>query len=226
MPSFIPEKPSLETLAYKPEESWNYELGGHLTFFNKALDVDYTFFYMQTENQQLARFAESGMGRVMVNAGKSRSCGAELSLRSRLLDRRLLLSASYGYTYAELKEHNLGKIDYSGNRVPFAPEHTLGAYAQFRQPLNNRIFKAVYAGANVQGAGRIYWDESNAYSQPFYATLDANVGVELVGNLKLEFWGQNLTGTKYDTFSFESMGNRFGQWGVPRHFGLNLNLHL
>ena len=222
MPSF--EEPDLSTLAYKPEESWNYELGGHLNFLDNALDIDYTFFYMQTKNQQLARFADSGMGRVMVNAGKSHSFGAELAVRSHLLDRRLLLSASYGYTNAELKEHNLGKIDYSGNRVPFAPEHTLGAYAKFRQPLQNKVFKAVYVAANVQGAGRIYWDEANAFSQPFYATLDANVGVELIGNVNLEFWGQNLTDTHYDTFSFESMDNRFGQWGAPRHFGMNLNL--
>ena len=222
MPNF--EEPDLTTLAYKPEETWSYELGGRFNFFDRALEMDYTFFYMQTKNQQLARFAESGMGRVMVNAGKSHSYGAELSLRGHLLDRRLLLAASYGYTYAELKEHNLGKVDYSGNRVPFAPEHTFGAYAQFRQPLTNRIFKAVYAGANVNGAGLIYWDEANNYSQPFYATMDANVGVELIGNMKLEFWGKNLTDTQYDTFSFESMGNRFGQWGTPRHFGLNLNL--
>ena len=222
MPSFA--EPDLATLAYKPEESWNYELGGHFNFFEKTLDVDYTLFYMLTKNQQLARFAESGMGRVMVNAGKSRSYGAELSVRAHLLDRRLLLAASYGYTYAELKEHNLGDVDYSGNRVPFAPEHTFGAYAQFRQPLSNKIFKAVYGGASVQSAGRIYWDEANEYSQPFYATMDANVGVELIGNVKFELWGKNLTDTRYDAFSFESMGNRFGQWGAPRHFGLNLNL--
>lgn len=224
MPSFIPEKPSLSSLEYKPEESWNYELGGHLSFFKKRLDVDYTFFFMQTKNQQLARFAKSGMGRVMVNAGKSHSCGAELAVRTHLFDHRLLLSTSYGYTYAELKKHNLGSVDYSGNHVPFAPEHTLGAYAQFRQPLQNKVFKAVYCGANVQGAGRMYWDEANKYSQPFYATLAANAGIELIGNVKFEFWGQNLTNTKYDTFSFESMGNRFGQLGTPRHFGMNLSI--
>ena len=228
MPSF--EAPNLKTLAYEPEESWNYELGGHFFFLNGNLDLDYTFFYMQTKNQQLARFAESGMGRVMVNAGKSRSCGAELAVNGRFFDRRLQVSASYGYTYAELKEYDLGKangtsVDYSGNRVPFAPEHTLGAFAQFRQPLHNKIFRAVYLGADVHGVGKVYWDEANDYSQPFYATLGANVGLELIGDLRLEFWGKNLTDAKYDTFSFESMGNRFGQWGVPRHFGMNLNLH-
>ena len=36
---------------------------------------------MQTRDQQLAKFSESGLGRVMVNAGKSRSCGVEASLR-------------------------------------------------------------------------------------------------------------------------------------------------
>lgn len=224
MGAVVPAAPAVTDLAYKPEVSWNYELGGHLYFMEGAMKVDYTLFYTQTKDQQLARFAEGGMGRVTVNAGKSRSCGAELAVRGWWLDRRLQVSANYGYTYAELKEHHLGKVDYSGNRVPFAPEHTLGAVAQFRQPLAHRVFKSVYAGADVQGAGRIYWDEANRYSQPFYAVMGANVGCELLGNVQLEFRGENLTGTRYDAFAFESLGNRYGQWGTPRNFSANLKI--
>ena len=51
---------------------------------------------MNTRDQQIARFAESGMGRVMVNAGRSRSVGVEVGLRSQLLDDRLNLTANYG----------------------------------------------------------------------------------------------------------------------------------
>ena len=34
----------------------------------------------------------------------------------------------------------------------------------------------------------------------------------------LEVRGQNLTGTRYATFSFDSMSNRFEQRGAPRYF--------
>ena len=58
---------------YKPEYSWNYEIGSHLTLFNGKLQADLSAFYMDTRDQQLSRFAESGLGRITVNAGKSRS---------------------------------------------------------------------------------------------------------------------------------------------------------
>ena len=222
MPSFA--APDIATLAYEPEESWNYELGGHFDFCEGLLNMDYTFFFLQTKNQQLSRFAEHGMGRVTVNAGKSQSYGAEIALRGRLFDQRLTWGASYGYTHAELKKHDLNTVDYSGNRVPFAPEHTLGLMAEYRQPLYHAFLKNFYVGADLQGVGQIYWDEANQYRQPFYATLGAHVVVELIGNVKFELWGKNLTATHYDSFSFESMGNRFGQKGVPQHFGANLKI--
>ena len=222
MPSF--DAPDIHTLTYEPEQSWNYEMGGHFELLNGKMGVDYTLFFSQTKDQQLAQFSETGMGRVTVNAGKSQSYGAELSARGKFFDDRFLLSASYGYTHAKLTEYDLNKVDYSGNRVPFAPEHTLGVFANFRQPLQGGFFKAFYLGADVQGVGKVYWDEANAYSQPFYATLGVNAGVEIAGKVSMELWGKNITDTRYDTFSFESMGNRFAQWGAPRHFGVRLKL--
>ncbi len=226
----MPDEPAIESLTYKPEQSWNYELGGHLSFFDNRLSTDYTFFYMHTKDQQLARFAESGMGRVMVNAGKSRNCGAELAIRAELVKERLNISATYGYTNSKLKNHNLGTshgetVDYSGNHVPFAPEHTLGATATFRQPLNCRFLKAIGCTANVSGAGRIYWDEANTFSQPFYALLGASVTAELSEDINLEIWGRNLTATHYTNFAFDSLNNRFAQYGNPRSFGININWH-
>ena len=44
-------------------------------------------------------------------------------------------------------------------------------------------------------------------------------------NWKLNFWMDNITGTKFDTFYFESMGNKFIQRGKPRRFGLTVRLN-
>ena len=72
----------LEGVKFKPEESWNYELGTHLNLFGHTLQADLSAFYMQIRNQQLSVFtAEYGFGRRMVNAGKSYSCGLEAALR-------------------------------------------------------------------------------------------------------------------------------------------------
>ena len=228
----LPAAQDAGELAYRPEQSWNYELGGHLSFLDGTLGFDYTLFCATTRDQQLARFAESGMGRVMVNAGRSRSFGAETALAAALLDGRLNLTAAYGYTNAKLLRHHLGtadgvEVDYSGNRVPFAPEHTLGLTAAFRQPLPaGGLVRAVGAAANLAGAGRIWWDEANSFSQPFHAQLGASLRAELSGGVGVEIWGRNLTATRYTTFAFESLGNRFAQYGNPRHFGASVTLRL
>ncbi|MDY4741205.1 MAG: TonB-dependent receptor, partial [Alloprevotella sp.] len=108
--------------------------------------------------------------------------------------------------------------------VPFAPEHTMYADALYRQPLKHSFWRAVYVGVSTLGAGKIYWDEANSFSQPFYALLNARAGLELSKYANLEVRGQNLTGTRYATFSFNSMSNRFEQRGAPRYFEFALRL--
>ena len=74
------------TIAFKPEVSWNYEAGAHLNLFGNSLQMDLSAFYMQVRDQQLSVMAGNyGFGRMMVNAGKSYSCGAELTLRGEAL---------------------------------------------------------------------------------------------------------------------------------------------
>lgn len=225
-----PSEPSLSSLAYKPEQTWNYELGGHLTLVPEKLQMFYTLFYMHTKDQQLARFSESGMGRVMVNAGRSRSYGAEVTMRSSLMNEKLTLSGSYGYTNAAFTAYDLGQsngqtVDYTGNKVPFAPMHTLGITAEYRQRIASTFLHAITYCANLHGAGRIYWDEANTFSQPFYAVADARLGLEFAKDIRMTLWAKNITAARYDAFAFRSMNNQFAQVGNPRCFGIDLNLH-
>lgn len=224
--------PDVHALHYKPEYTWSYEAGIHHNLAGKTLQVDLSAFYMKTRDQQLARFAESGLGRVMVNAGRSRSVGAEAAVRSVLLGERLNLNATYGYTRATFTNYDLGTssatgetVDYTGHRVPFVPEHTFSVAADFRQPLRGRFVRAFSVGGDVRGAGSVMWNEANTFSQNFYATLGARLGVELAGNVSLEAWGRNLTAARYAAFAFDSMQQRFAQYCQPRHFGIDVKWH-
>lgn len=223
-----PAQPDLSTLYYKPEYTWSYELGTHLNLLDRALQLDLSTFYMKTRDQQIARFAASGLGRETVNAGRSRSCGVEVSLRSLLLADRLNLSATYGYTDAVFTNYNLGQnaagqtVDYTDNRVPFVPAHTFSAAADFRQPLRAGFLKALSLGADVKGAGDVQWNEANTFSQPFYAVLSARLGLELGGDVTLSLWARNLTDTRYATFSFDNLSQRYAEYGRPRHFGFDV----
>lgn len=73
-----------EATQYKPEYSWNYEVGSHLTLWEGKLWADLAAFYMDTRDQQVSQFAKSGLGRITTNAGKSRSYGVEAALRASL----------------------------------------------------------------------------------------------------------------------------------------------
>lgn len=55
----IPEVKDATT--YKPEYSWNYEVGTHLTLWEGKLWADLAAFYMDTRDQQLSQFIGSGL---------------------------------------------------------------------------------------------------------------------------------------------------------------------
>lgn len=220
-----------QAITYKPEYSWNYEVGSHLTLWDGRLWADFAAFYMDTRDQQIAQFAESGLGRITVNAGKSRSMGAEAAFRASITD-AFSLNASYGYTYATFTDYVIRQKDadgnlqekenYNGNYVPFVPKHTLsvgGEYVFHITP--GHLLDRVKVNANYNGAGRIYWTEQNNMSQKFYATLNGRVSLEK-GNGTIAFWVRNALNKEYSTFYFESMGNGFMQKGRPVHFGIDL----
>ena len=69
------------------------------------------------------------------------------------------------------------------------------------------------------------WNEANTLSQPFYALLGANAALE-ADRWSVRLWAENITGTRYSTFYFMSMGNEFVQRGRPVTFGVTLRLKL
>lgn len=225
--------PNVEAAAtYKPEYSWNYEVGSHHTLFNNKLWIDLAAFYMDTKDQQIAQFAESGLGRVTVNAGKSRNYGGEASLRTSITE-SLSFNANYGYTYATFTNYQettnvkddtgaLIKIDYKGKYVPYVPKHTFtlgGEYLFFIAP--RHWLDKVQLNASYSGAGRIYWTEQNNVSQSFYGTLNGRVSL-VKGNGEVDFWVRNALDKQYDTFYFESMKSGFKQKGRPVQFGVEV----
>lgn len=225
----IPEVKDATT--YKPEYSWNYEVGTHLTLWEGKLWADLAAFYMDTRDQQLSQFIGSGLGRTTINAGKSNSYGAEASLRASLTN-ELSLNASYGYTYATFtdyiineadKDGNLTvKADYNGKYVPFVPKHTLNIGGEYAITCSSRsIFDRIVFQANYNAAGRIYWTEQNDVSQAFYGTLNWRANLEK-GNAMISFWARNFLDKDYAAFYFETMNKGFMQKGRPVQFGIDL----
>lgn len=219
-----------EMVTYKPEYSWNYELGSHLTLFNGKLKADLAAFYMDTRDQQIAKFVDSGLGRMMVNAGSSESYGAEAAFVASI-NRNLSMNASYGYTHSTFKKYDGGTtssdevIDYSGNYVPFVPRHTMNVGANYSFFFGRSSWaQSLTFGLNYTGAGKIYWTEKNDVSQSFYSTLNGHISLQAQA-LQIVFWGRNLTNKDYTTFYFESMNRGFEQKSKPIQFGVDIRYH-
>ncbi|WP_455658936.1 TonB-dependent receptor [Phocaeicola faecalis] len=217
-------------VTYKPEYSWNYEIGSHLSLFGGKLKTDLAAFYMDTRDQQIAKFVESGLGRMMVNAGSSESYGAEVNLTASV-NRNLSLNGSYGYTHSTFKKYDAGKsssdenIDYSGHYVPFVPRHTMNVGANYSFFLGgNKWAQSLTVGLNYTGAGKIYWTEKNDVSQSFYGTLNGRISLQAKA-LQIDFWGRNLTNKDYTTFYFESMERGFEQRSKPLQLGVDVRYH-
>lgn len=227
MPNFV--APNIQQVAYKPESAWNYEAGVHLTSADSRYKLDGALFFIDTRNQQIARYVSSSMGRMMVNAGRSHSYGLELMGNAHPIN-ALELSASYGYTHATFKEYDDGNNDFSGNYVPFVPQHTLNADAAYSW-YGVGPFSKLTLGASYNGVGKLYWTESNKTGdglatacQDYYSLLNARLQL-VCKQVAILLWGRNLTNTHYNSFYFESAGRGYEQHGKPLQMGVDVRLH-
>lgn len=207
--------------SYKPEYSWNYELGAHISCAGGRIHTDLAAFYIDIRDQQLTVFPKGQTtGRMMTNAGRTRSAGAEFTITA-LPSPRWTARASYGYTNARFLTYRDGDVSYRGKTVPYAPAHTAFAMVSYRQPLPMWWFNSITFQVNCRGVGPIYWDESNEHRQNFYALLGASVRLDLQ-KVSIDFWGENILNQQFDTFYFKSVGNSFVQRGPRRSLGISL----
>lgn len=212
-------------VAYKPEWSFNYEAGIHWKMPAASLDIDAAVFFIDCRNQQLTVFPPGTVtGRMMTNAGRTHSCGAELSANwqaSSEFSARL----SYGYTHATFRKYNDGRNNYRGKRVPYAPENTFFAEVHWRIPSLSFSGIEPAVTATVRGTGNIFWNEANTIEQKFYCLpgLSLSFAAE---HWTARLWAENITDTRYDTFYFVSIGNAFAQRGAPRRLGISLRFNL
>lgn len=223
-----------DAISYKPEVSWNFEVGSHLNLFDSRVHADVALYYMTIRNQQLSQMSPLyNYGRIMTNAGKSHSLGVETTLRGSALAGRLDWSLNYGFTKASFDEYvdelwgdplsssGITVTNYEGNSVPFVPQHTLSALADWHI---NRLT----LGINLAAQGKTWWNEANTYAQRFYALLGAHADYDF-GAVVVSLWGRNLTDTRYNTFAVESKAagavSYFAQRGTPLHIGIDARIH-
>ena len=212
-------------VGYKPEQSWNYEVGSHVACAGGRIHTDLSVFYIDCRDQQLTCFPdEKGTGRMMTNAARTRSWGVEASVSARPCD-RLQLIATYGFTDARFVNYNDGKDDFSGKFIPYAPRHTMFGSVTYRQPLSASWLDGISLTVDGRGVGPIYWDESNSHKQPLYGLLGMSLKFDHK-RYSIDFWGENILNARFSTFYFESIGHSFVQRGKPRRIGVTVRFSI
>ncbi len=220
-----------QQIVYKPEYSWNFEVGTRSELIAQKLFLDLTYFFILSTDKQVSVFAPSGLGRMTLNSAKAQSQGIECVLSGTPL-KNLWLSANYGFTHAIFTKHDNGKKttdreyrNYKGNYIPFVPMHTISVRGDYTLPFNRVWIESLKFSIQYNMLSDIFWTEDNTVLQPFYGLLNAQIWYNH-NIFSVGLWGKNLTQTKYHTFYIESLGNKFVQDGKPFQFGFSILLHI
>jgi len=212
-----------EDRSFKPEYSWNYEIGAKGRFWENRIRAELCFFYIDWKNQQIYQALPSGKGQMLKNAGHSQSKGIELSLQGYLWT-GFTLQANWGLTQAKFLEYAQNdSTKFSGNYIPFVPDQTLGLAANYLIPLKSKLADNLSVNLQYAGTGKFYWAENNNFSQPYYGLLNGNISASK-GNATVSLWAKNIMNTVYTAYSFAMGNQQFAQKGRPLTAGVSISL--
>ena len=198
-----------ENTEYAPETAWNMEFGTRLHY--KSFRMEASAHYMDVRNQQLTVFPPGmSTGRMMTNAGRSRSMGVEAELD--WTPGRFRSHLSWSWTDARFVSYNDGNNDYSGNRLPYVPAHTLFFKLGYSFKLGSH---ALETDASLHGEGPFCWNETGTQKEPFHLRTNARIAISF-NDWEFFLRTDNLTDDPGRSFYFKSIGNEFFASTKPR----------
>ncbi|MBR5159076.1 MAG: TonB-dependent receptor [Bacteroidaceae bacterium] len=210
---------SAKNTEYNPETAWNLEAGTRIR--HESFSAEASAYYMDVRSQQLTVFPPGmSTGRMMTNAGRSRSIGVETELGWNPGQFRSHIS--YSWCDARFVTFNDGNNDYSGNRLPYVPEHTLYVNTGYSFNIGN---KTLDIDASLRGEGPFCWNESGTQKEPFRLKTGARIAL-VFNDWELYVRADNLTDEPGRSFYFKSMGNEFFASSKPRTIMTGITLKL
>ena len=206
---------------FKPEYSWNYEVGAKGRFWQNRLRAELCFFFIDWRNQQIYQMIQ--IGQILRNAGHSQSKGIEASVKANLV-KGFTLQANWGLTHAKFLDYvQNATVKYSGNYIPLVPNQTLGLAGNYLVPLRTKLADNLLFNLQYTGTGKLYWAENNQYSQPYYGILNAKITAKK-GIAEISLWAKNLTNSEYAAYWFAMGTKQYAQKGRPLTAGISVNL--
>ncbi|WP_020586109.1 TonB-dependent receptor [Desulfobacter curvatus] len=207
---------SSDTLAFKPEFSWNYETGLKTSWFDNKLTINIAVFYIDIEDKQVQEYLNGGPLRDISNAAKASSKGFELEMTARPFSGWQIF-AGIGYADAQFEEWEseqaTGEIyNFEGNNLTHAPEYTFNAGVQYHHS------SGFFGRVDVTGLGDYYTDARNSVKVDGYETVNLKLGFE-GESFQVSFWCKNVFDEAYLTTKSYYFGGHTAQDGAPRIIG-------
>jgi iron complex outermembrane receptor protein len=181
----------------KPENGYNFELGGKFYFLNKKLYTEIAVYRMEIKDLLVAKRVGDDQY-VGLNAGKTFHEGIEISLNhnwqmNRFFSLNSYLAGSLGkYEFKEFVDNG---NDYSGNKLTGVPSNKVNAGIL----LNTNL--GIYLNADYQFVDDIPMNDANTAFSDSYKIVNLKTGYrfEVLQNLNcnLAFGINNLTNEKY-----------------------------
>jgi len=212
--------------AYGDETSVNYEAGVKAGWLRDRLQAQLSVFHLDWDHIQLD--VPSGQPNVFFidNAGKAASQGAELEVTGRPFS-GFEIVGGVGLLDAAFKAGSQsGGVDVSGHQLPFAPH--LNWHAGVRETRQVSAQVRAFAGIDLVGTGRYFYDATNLAAQGGYMLVNLNLGASW-GQWRASAWVRNLLNKNYVPIAFAdpvAPSGYLGESGAPRTFGVALTFAL
>ncbi|PXY41915.1 TonB-dependent receptor [Flavobacterium cheongpyeongense] len=181
----------------KPENGYNFEVGGKFYFLNRKLYTEIAVYRMEIKDLLVAKRIGDDQYEG-VNAGKTLHEGIEITLKhnwqiSSFLNLNSYIRASVGkYKFKEFVDNG---NDYSGNKLTGVPSNKINAGLVFSTRLG------IYMNADYQFVDKIPMNDSNTAFSDSYNIVNLKTGYrfEILHNLSsnLAFGVNNVTNEKY-----------------------------
>lgn len=217
--------PGLSTVTYDPQMTDNFEIGTKYRSHDGSLELWAAGYYNVSDDYQLS--VGPVTGKYIRNAGEVESKGINLMAKFDVLE-NLRVTAGLGLNDASFTKYSNPDVpaqNYTGNRLPYAPEVTANANIEYVIALGNGLGHAV-PHFGVTYLSDIYFDESNTVGQGSYTLLDAGVAWKPTDHIAAELFIDNITDETYTTYGFDAgapYGNVY-QLGQGRTIGASLRL--
>lgn len=212
---------SSDTLTFDPEYSWNYELGLKMTWFGGKLKANAAVYHIDIKDKQVQEWLSDPAVRKTTNAAEASSTGFELEVEARPFEGWRFFGG-FGYSDSKIDdwvsdEMSGGTYDYSGKQMPYAPDYTFNAGAQYMH------HTGFFGRVDFMGVGQFFTNakEEDSGKVDSYELVNMKVGYDSE-SYQIALWAKNVLGEDYILQKTYYIGGHTVQDGEGRSVGVTL----